>query len=122
MVNQLLKILIETFSVPPEEVKSAQIAQREKGGQIEEILIQKKSITETQLLEARCALYDIPFRPDLSLENINPDFTRQIPIHFLKKYTMIPLENNFLSSRGKNRIDHQENAASKTNLHRPDHI
>lgn len=122
MVNQLLKILIETFSVPPEEVKSAQIAQREKGGQIEEILIQKKSITENQLLEARCALYDIPFRPDLSLENINPDFTRQIPIHFLKKYTMIPLENNFLSSRGKNRIDHQENAASKTNLHRPDHI
>ncbi len=122
MVNHLLKILIETFGVPLEDVKSAQRTQREKGGRTEEILIQKKSITENQLLEARCVLYDIPFRPDLPLENINPDFTRHVPIHFLKKYTMVPLENHFRSSGKKNRVDHHKNTARKENLHRPEHI
>ena len=122
MVNHLLKILIETFGVPLEDVKYAQRTQREKGGRTEEILIQKKSITENQLLEARCVLYDIPFRPDLPLENINPDFTRHVPIHFLKKYTMVPLENHFRSSGKKNRVDHHKNTARKENLHRPEHI
>jgi len=35
--------------------------------------------------------YDIPFWPDLPLENFKTDFTSQVPIQFLKKYAMIPL-------------------------------
>ena len=122
MVNHLSNILIETFGVPLEEVKSAQRTQREKGGRTEEILIQKKSITENQLLEALSVLYDIPFRPDLPLENISPDFTQHVPIHFLKKYTMVPLENHFRASSKKERVGHQENAERKVNPHRPDQI
>ncbi|MDP6682872.1 MAG: type II secretion system ATPase GspE [Desulfobacterales bacterium] len=122
MINHLSNILIETFGVPFEEVKSAQRTQREKGGRTEEILIQKKSITENQLLEALSVLYDIPFWPDLPLENISPDCTRYVPIHFLKKYTMVPLENHFRASSKKERVDHQKNAERKVNPHRPDHI
>ena len=122
MINHLSNILIETFGVPFEEVKSAQRTQREKGGRTEEILIQKKSITENQLLEALSVLYDIPFWPDLPLENISPDCTRYVPIHFLKKYTMVPLENHFRASSKKERVDHQENAERKVNPHRPNHI
>ncbi|MDP7077625.1 MAG: type II secretion system ATPase GspE [Desulfobacterales bacterium] len=122
MINHLSNILIETFGVPFEEVKSAQRTQRVKGGRTEEILIQKKSITENQLLEALSVLYDIPFWPDLPLENISPDCTRYVPIHFLKKYTMVPLENHFRASSKKERVDHQENAERKVNPHRPDHI
>lgn len=122
MINHLSNILIETFGVPFEEVKSAQRTQREKGGRTEEILIQKKSITENQLLEALSVLYEIPFWPDLPLENISPDCTRYVPIHFLKKYTMVPLENHFRASSKKERVDYQENAERKVNPHRPDHI
>jgi len=122
MVNRLSKILIETFGVPLEAIESAQRTQREKGGRTEEILLQKKSITENQLLEARSVLYDIPFWPDLPLENIGPDFTHHVPIHFLKKYTMIPLENHFPASGKKERANHQEKAKRKVNPHQPDHI
>lgn len=122
MLNHLSNILIETFGVPLEEVKSAQRTQREKGGRTEEILIQKKSITENQLLEALSVLYDISFWPDLPLENINPNFTQHVPIHFLKKYTMVPLENHFRASIKTERVDHQENTERKVNPHRPDQI
>lgn len=58
MVNHLSNILIETFGVPLEEVKSAQRTQREKGGRTEEILIQKKVSLEKDMVLQDGAIMD----------------------------------------------------------------
>ena len=64
----------------------------EKGGSIGEILVQQNNISETQLLKALSNQYDLPFWPTLPLDNIESEFTEKIPIQFLKKYFMVPLE------------------------------
>ena len=91
MQKHLTQIIKETFGVSDEDLKEAQKIKTEKGGSFGEILVAKKIITEKQLLEALSIQYDIPFWPDLPLENFKTDFTRQVPIQFLKKYAMVPL-------------------------------
>ena len=94
MKNNLFDILKRTADISEEDFQEAYQVQEEKGGRIGGILVQKKRITESQLLEAFSVQYDIPFWPDLPLDNIGNDFTQTVPIQFLKKYAMVPLECN----------------------------
>jgi len=91
MQKPLTQILRETFGVSQEDLNEAQKIKTEKGGRFGEILVAKKIITETQLLEALSIQYGIPFWPDLPLDSFITDFISQVPIQFLKKYVMVPL-------------------------------
>ena len=91
MLNSLYQILNERFNVSEEDLEEAQRIHTEKGTDFAEILVAKKMISERQLLEALSIQYDIPFWPELPIEKYQSDFTNQVPIHFLKKYIMIPL-------------------------------
>ncbi|OEU65626.1 MAG: type II secretion system protein GspE [Desulfobacterales bacterium PC51MH44] len=94
MLRHLSDILKDNFGISEEDLSEAQKIKSEKGGVFGEILIRKNLITETQLLEALSIQYDIPFRPELPLDNFKADFTQHVPIQFLKKYTMVPLERS----------------------------
>jgi general secretion pathway protein E len=91
MQQTLYQILNERFDVSEEDLREAQKIQAEKGTDFAEILLSKKMITERQLLEALSIQYDIPFWPELPIENCQADFTSHVPIQFLKKYIMVPL-------------------------------
>jgi len=78
MQKHLTQIIKETFGVSEEDLNEAQKIKTEKGGHFGEILVAKKIITEKQLLEALSIQYDIPFWPDLPLENFKTDFTSQL--------------------------------------------
>jgi general secretion pathway protein E len=91
MQKHLKQILKDIFDVSEEALKEAQKIKNEKGGNTGEILVTKKVITEKQCLEALSIQYDIPFWPDLPLDNLSVDFINHVPIQFLKKYVMIPL-------------------------------
>jgi len=83
-------ILRDEFGVAPEAVEQALAVQAEKGGRLGEILVQMKKVSEEDLLRARsiqCG-YDWVDRlpPDL-----DPFFTRRVPITFLKKFKMLPV-------------------------------
>jgi len=90
--------LIEKFTdftgIHAAQLEEARQRQQERGARIGDVLIEQGNITEPQLLEAYSALYRIPFWPELPLENIGNDFTRSVPIQFLKKYLLVPLEFN----------------------------
>lgn len=94
MGNDLVEILQTTAGLSDDSLREAQQIRRENDSRLGEILIQNRILTETQLLEAYSLLYQIPFWPELPLENIGNDFTRVVPIQFLKKYTLVPLECN----------------------------
>jgi len=93
MSKSLLQILKDRTLVSEEDIKEVRKTIKEKGGNTGEILVNKKIITEAQLLETLSILYDIPFWHELPVDHISNDFTRKISIQFLKKYVMVPLTN-----------------------------
>ncbi|MDM8550459.1 type II secretion system ATPase GspE [Desulfobacterales bacterium HSG2] len=93
MKKDFSQTLQETIGISEEDFLEVLKVRSEKGGNIGEILIKKKMVTETQLLEALSIHYDIPFWPQLPMNNIGTEATQNIPIHFLKKYFMVPLES-----------------------------
>jgi general secretion pathway protein E len=99
MQKNLSQIFKENLNISEEDLREAQRIKTEKGGDLEEILVAKKIITERQLLEALSLQYDIPFWPELPLEKYKTDFTDHVPIQFLKKYIMVPLISETQPSR-----------------------
>ena len=93
MRNNLAHILVDNYGIDEEVLAEATRIKSEKGGNIGAILVQQNSISETNLLEASSILYDIPFWPKLPLENVDEsEFIDKVPIQFLKKFFMVPLE------------------------------
>ncbi len=92
MRSNLSEILVEDFGLVEDSLAEAQRIREEKGGSLGAILVQQNHISETQLLQALSAQYDLPFWPKLPLDNIESEFTEKVPIQFLKKYFMAPLE------------------------------
>ncbi len=93
MKKQLSHILYEVAGISEEDYNEVRRISREKGGNTGELLVKRKLLTETQYLGVLSIYYDIPFWPDLPLENIGTDVIHTVPIQFLKKYFMIPLES-----------------------------
>ena len=89
-MKSLGQVLVESYSLAPEAIEHALLLQKEKGGRLGEILVQQKALSSDDLLDARshqCGLEllkELPSNPD-------PFFTAKVPIHFLKKFKMIPV-------------------------------
>ena len=98
MRNNLFHILQDTFGISAEDIQDAQKGTTDQLGHIGEVLVKKNIVTEKQLLEAISIQYNIPYWPDLPLDNIDTGFAHHLPIQFLKKYVMVPLISNTPSS------------------------
>ncbi|MFC1505102.1 type II secretion system ATPase GspE [Thermodesulfobacteriota bacterium] len=94
MFKTLHDILKTDFRIADTELEDAWKLKEEKGGDLGEILVQRKVLSEQQLLEALSRLFDIPLWNQLPIEKIAKDFTQHVPIQFLKKHLMVPLADN----------------------------
>jgi general secretion pathway protein E len=92
MRAHLAEILIDHYELNEDALAEAQRIRQDKGGHIGDILVQQKNISEKQLLEALSIQYDLPYWPKLPLENAESEYTDKVPIQFLKKYNMVPLQ------------------------------
>jgi len=95
MTQALTQILKEHCGVADSDITEALRVQEEKGGDIGDILMMKKVISENKLLEALSIQYDIPFWTKLPLEAIGKDFAHLVPSPFLKKHQIVPLEKKW---------------------------
>jgi general secretion pathway protein E len=84
-------ILKHRFEIAEDALSDAQHLQQEKGGRLGPILLERKAISETQLLEALGIQYELPFWPELPMENVGTEFSQKISIQFLKRHYMVPL-------------------------------
>ena len=84
------EILLELSELNQESLDRGLEIQQEKGGRIGEILLHQKAIQEVDLARGLSAQLDLEFISSLP-SDINTDFTDRVPIHFLKKFRMIPL-------------------------------
>jgi general secretion pathway protein E len=90
-MSRLGEILTSRFALASEALAAAEQIKAEKGGQLGEILIQQKAISEAQLLEALGLIADIPFWRKLPLSDIDAELVSRLPIQFLKKHVLVPL-------------------------------
>ncbi|BBO87461.1 type II secretion system ATPase GspE [Desulfosarcina ovata] len=91
MKKSLEEIIKQKYGVSDEDFAEALRIRSEKGEALADILLRRKIITETQLLDALSEQYDIPFWPELPLESFGEDRTCSAPIGFLKRHAMVPL-------------------------------
>ncbi len=82
--------MLEVSELNQESLDRGLEIQKEKGGRIGEVLLYQKAIQEVDLARGLSAQLDLEFVPSLP-SDINTDFTDRVPIHFLKKFRMIPL-------------------------------
>ena len=92
MRAHLAEILVDRYDLNEDDLAEARRLREDKGGRIGDILVQQKNISEKQLLEALSIQYDLPFWPKLPLENADSEYADKVPIQFLKKFNMVPLE------------------------------
>jgi len=85
------EILVETCGLSEEALAEGLKTQEEKGGRIGEILIRQKAISENDLLKALGIQFGMKVASPLPLDGLKTEFTEQVPIGFLKKYTIIPV-------------------------------
>ena len=62
------------------------------GAGMVDLLLQKKALTETELLAALSEEYGIPFWEELPTDHIDTGFTALFSIQYLKKQKMVPLD------------------------------
>lgn len=89
-----LEIRLIQAGLASEVLAEIKTACKANGSGLMELLLQKKLLTEAQILDIFSAHFHLPLWSDLPVENINPEFTNFFPIQYLKKYKMVPLESS----------------------------
>ncbi|MBN1932893.1 MAG: type II secretion system ATPase GspE [Desulfobacterales bacterium] len=117
MRKSLAQIIKNNFDIPKNQIEEV-----EKEGITGAILLQKKIISESQLLSALSIQYNIPFWPELPLEKIGNNFTERVPIQFLKKHTMVPLKIKNESFDSDTRFRQDNIAHTKKDFYNPEWI
>ena len=84
------EMLVESFGLEEEALAGALDVQAEKGGQLGEILVQQKKLSEEDLLQARSLQCGLELKTTIPTA-LDHFFTDRIPIGFLKKFKMIPV-------------------------------
>ncbi|MBW2057668.1 MAG: type II secretion system ATPase GspE [Deltaproteobacteria bacterium] len=93
--HQLLgEILLRHSAITQEQLDEALEIQREKPSSLGEILLRLGYINERDLLKALGRQFGIPFFPHLKDVDIDGELTSKIPIHFAKKYEILPIKRN----------------------------
>lgn len=90
MIEKLGAILLRKTNLTEDALQAALKIQEKTGERIGEILVKQKSIKELDLLQALSDQFRLDVIPVLPLE-ISTDFTKDIPISFLKKNAIVPV-------------------------------
>jgi general secretion pathway protein E len=65
--------------------------QADEGGRLGEILVARKAVSAEEVARAVAAQLDLPFLPHISLDAVDADLVRAVPINFAKQALILPL-------------------------------
>jgi general secretion pathway protein E len=85
------EILVESFGLPREKLEEGLAAQLEKGGRLGEVLIGLKAVSEEQVTRALAAQLDLEYLDGISIDDVDPELVKIVPINFAKASKFIPL-------------------------------
>ncbi len=85
------QILLSQTSLTEAQLKEALQIQKEKGGRLGEILVQRKFLQPHEILLALGLQLGIPCLKELDVNHINPDWVKDIPISYARQFEVIPV-------------------------------
>lgn len=89
--TSLLDVLVERQSLSKQLADSLALEQINTGQPIDELLIQKQIISETQLAEAKADFYNIPF-VSIPMTAVSPEALTKLSEGVAKRYRMFPFQ------------------------------
>jgi general secretion pathway protein E len=89
------EILVALAKLDPAVLAEALRAQgTEETGRIGELLVQRKAIGEEDVARALAAQLDVPFASRISVEQVDVELARAMPINFAKQARILPLRRD----------------------------
>jgi general secretion pathway protein E len=85
-------ILEQKFGLPEAKLLEALNIQQNKGGRLGEILLRLRAIDEDQLVQALALQFELPWLPQLEVSQIDQEWIKKVPIHFARRYRVLPLK------------------------------
>ena len=85
------QILLSQTSLTEAQLRDALAIQKEKGGRLGEILVQKKFLQPHEILVALSLQLGIPYLKEIDVNHVNPDWVKDIPIAYARQYEVIPV-------------------------------
>jgi general secretion pathway protein E len=85
------QILLSQTSLTEDQLREALTIQKEKGGRLGEILVQKKFLQPHEILVAVGLQLGIPFFKDIDVNLIDPEWVKDIPIAYARSSVCIPI-------------------------------
>ena len=88
---KLGQILISQTSLTEAQLRDCLTIQREKGGRLGEILVQKKFLQPQEILLALGLQLGIPYIKEIDVNHINPEWVSDIPIGYARQFEVLPV-------------------------------
>src|SRR3954462_85157 len=85
------QILVQSFGLMPEKLDEALKVQLEKGGRLGEVLVGMKAVSEEDGPRAIAAQLALPSLASISVDDIDAELVKRVPINFAKQARIIPL-------------------------------
>ena len=88
---KLGQILISQTGLTEAQLRDCLAIQKEKGGRLGEILVQKKLLQPQEILLALGLQLGIPYIKEIDVNHINPDWVADIPIGYARQFEVLPV-------------------------------
>lgn len=88
------QILLTKTSLTEAQLREALTIQKEKGGRLGEILVQKKYLQPHEILVALGLQLGIPCIKEIDVNHVNPDWVTDVPIAYARQYEVLPIAND----------------------------
>lgn len=85
------QILIQQTSLTEPQLLEALEIQKQKGGKLGEILVQKKYLQPHEILIALGLQLGIPFLKEIDLNSIHADWVKEIPLTYARQHEVLPI-------------------------------
>ncbi len=85
-------ILEQKFALPDSKILEALNLQQTKGGRLGEVLLRLRAINEDQLFHALALQFELPWLPHLDVSQIDHEWIKKVPIHFARRYRVLPIK------------------------------
>ena len=92
--RRLGEILVQQVELSQDKLEEALTIQKEKGGRIGEVLVGLKAVTETDVARALASQLDLPFIDVISIDDVDAELVKQVPINFAKQAKIVPLRRH----------------------------
>lgn len=85
------EILLSQTSLTEVQLREALAIQKERGGRLGEILIQRKYLQPHEILMALGLQLGIPYLKEIDVNQIDPEWVKDIPITYARQYEVLPV-------------------------------